>query len=762
MIIDLFHNKLVKDTATDAFVASFNSLLVPMVVDKYGDSIEAITMYEDYLADDLFYEGAWHYPLSVKRKGDDAIILWVKWPVSKKTFRNNVPYAYVGKESVDFSFADYVPEEFAAKLQGRAIDYDRKALKISVEAVTDDPLILVGKYSQTFVDELARQITKDISATLGVEGFENTTMELQLVFAPGTYLEHASENVTYRRLLLTEKSCQARDFWVKWTRLGGNGGFRMTEHANAENVQFKIGEDASQKIREKEYRFLAGANPNKYQAAMGKKTVTEWRDIIKRALKREELVKVVTEKELATHADDVFNVFSAIQSAAAKSTEHEQHVPVVESAVKDPYDVVAALSEQLNNPITETETKHDDSNDDIAALVRATLGNVAAKTADVTDEAEEEQPDTALEDESTDTAEAIEVAAEGDDTADSDDTAKTDDDVVEPVFTPISAMPDAFALAEEEEDDAFTFAGGDDEGEEFTMGEVTFEEYERTVAKAQPTAPAVDTEALAREKEAQLRLVQETEARLKAEQERENLRLERERLLAENARLIKLAKEEEDRRIREEEARRLAEEERKKQFAQQKAEEERMRLELEARKRREEQERFRFAETARMAVEEQKRIEAERQAKIEREKQEALAREAERLRMQEEARRLEEERMREERRQREEEARRLAEEESQRRAEAAKARVQIVDKRVNLVFRSAYDPNILPRIKEIIVQTIESLGKSGANIRVGLGKGDFNMLVLEFKMPSDEIDMLVHIGKAIGNARIGVIKVSIE
>ena len=756
MIIDLFHNKLVKDTVTDAFVDSFNSLLVPMITDKYGDTVEAITMYEDYLGDDLLFEGAWHYPLSVKLKGEDAIILWVKWPVSKKTFRNNVPYAYVGKETVDFSFADYVPDEFAAKLQGRAIDYDRKAIKISVEAVTDDPMILVGKYSQTFVDELARQITKDISTTLGVDGFENTTMELQLVFAPGTYLEHTSEKVTYRRLLLVEKNCQARDFWVKWTRLDGEGALRMSDHANAQNVEFRIGEDASQKIREKEYRFLAGANPNKYQAAMGKKTVTEWRDIIKRAIKREELVKVATESELVSHANDLLNAFSAIQNAKKSNTEIEKHVPIVESTtvVKDKYDVVAALSQQLNNPITETVTDPDDTNDDIAALVRATLGNTGFV------KAEEKASDFTAEVEETEEVEEITESAEELDTSDvtEDEVNDVTTEVVEPVFAPITNAADVFALVDED-DTAFGFAEADDdgEGEEFAMGEVTFEEYERTVAKANTqTTTVVDNEALIREKEAQLRLEQETEARLKAERESEMLRLEREKLIRENARLTQLAKEEEERRIREEEARKREEEERQKQLAIQKAEEERIRLELEERKRREEMERYRFAETARMAVEEQKRIEAERQAKIEREKQEALARESERLR-------LEEERRREEARQREEAARKLAEEERQRReAEAAKSRVLMVQKNVNLVFRNSFDPNIMHTIKQIIVDTITSLDKSDVDISIHATQGDYNLIVLQIKLPSDEIDLLVNIGKAIGNARIGVIKVSIE
>ena len=228
MILDLLHNKIVKDTATDAFLESFKAVMVPQLVEKYGDNIEAITMYEDYLADELMFEGSWYYPLSVKLQGEDALISWIKWPVTKKTFRNNIPYAYIGNDAVDFSFAGFVPAGFADKLQGRAIDYDRAALKLTVEAVTDDPLLLVGKYSQTFIDELAHQITKELCRSVSVEGIENTTMELQLVFAPGTYLEHTSETVTYRRLLLVDKGCQARDFWVKWTRLDGALGYKIS------------------------------------------------------------------------------------------------------------------------------------------------------------------------------------------------------------------------------------------------------------------------------------------------------------------------------------------------------------------------------------------------------------------------------------------------------------------------------------------------------------------------------------------------------
>ena len=162
MIIDLFHNKIVKDTATEAFAESFKAVVVPMLEEKYGDAIEYVTMYEDYIADELLFEGEWYYPLTVKLEGEEPIISWIKWPVTKKTFRNNIPYAYIGQETVEFSFAGFVPNGFADKLQGRRIDYNRNAIKLRVEAVTDDPTLLVGKYSQTFVDELVKGFAEDV------------------------------------------------------------------------------------------------------------------------------------------------------------------------------------------------------------------------------------------------------------------------------------------------------------------------------------------------------------------------------------------------------------------------------------------------------------------------------------------------------------------------------------------------------------------------------------------------------------------------
>ena len=729
MIIDLLHNKIVKDTATDAFIESFNSVLVPQLADKYGEAIEAITMYEDYIADEFLFEGFWYYPLSVKLRGEDAIISWIKWPVDKKSFKNKIPYAYVGTEGVDFSFAGFVPTGFADKLQCRAIDYDRNAIKLSVEAVTDDPLLLVGKYSQTFVDELARQITKAICRGVGVEGIENTTMELQLVFAPGTYLEHTSEKVTYRRLLLVDKGCQARDFWVKWTRLDGALGLKVSDNVNDTTVKFELGEDVSQKIREKEYRFLAGANPSKYQSAMGKKTVTEWRDILKRAIKRGELTKVASEAELADHAADVSDKLRALLGSFGVAA------PVVESAPKD------------------------DSYDVVAELARSVLSTAPAPKAEEPVEEVEVTVDTELvEDDSQIEIEEIAVAEPA---------------AEEPE---VEAEPE-LDEAEEENDGVFDFGGfteAETEDDTFVMGEVTLEEYERATEankEAEAVNAPVDEEAIKREieaklrleYEAKLRLEYETEARQRAEREAERLRLEHERLREENERLSRLAKEAEARRIaeeearrQEEEARRLAEEEKERELAAKKAEEERMRAELEARMRLEAQERERIAEAARMAVEEQKRLEAERLAKAEREKQAVLEREAERLRREEEARRLEEERRREEQRRREEE-------EKKRREEAlAKARAEIVTKQAKLLFRYSVDVNVLKRIKEVVEATLVAQGKEKIDIHIKAYPVDANSINLEIKLPQNELDLLVSMMKALGGASLGITKIILE
>ena len=741
MIIDLFHNKIVKETMTEEFRASVNDVLVPLLVGKYGDSVERITMYEDYIGDDFLYEGEWYYPLTVKLEDSEAFTLWIKWPITKKTFENSVPYAYVGEDSLAFEFAGFVPGGFADKLQGRRIDYDQNAIKFNVDSVTNDPLMLVGKYSQTFIDELASQITGALSRALGVTGIEESTMELQLVFAPGTYLEHTSENVTYRRLLLVDKGCQPRDFWVKWTRLDGALGYKVSDNVASDAIKFELGEDVSQKIREKEYRFLAGANPDKYQSAMGKRTVTEWRDITKRAIKRGELTKVVSEAEFVAHATDISDKLRAILGDSAPA-------PTVPETVEDEgFDIVTALAKSvLDEEEVEVTEQLDTAEPELPEI----------EVEEYVEEPAEESVEEPVEEPVDEVAsESVEEAAEEVE----EEPVDEEQEVLElPEFAP--------AVTEDEEpvgDDTFEFDfGGFGEG-------VTFDEYVEVTdaakesAPAEPAPAAVDPEALRREIEAKIRLEYETEARLRAEREAEQLRIEHERLLEENERLAKIAREAEERRKAEEEAkkaeeeaRRLAEEERQRELEAKKAEEERIRAEIEEKLRLEAKERERVAEAARMAVEEQKRLEAERAEKALREREEALAREAERLRREEDERRTLEERRREEQRRREEEERRRREEEE------ARKQIAIISKRAKLLFRYAVDVNVIKRIKEVVEETLVSSGKQKLNIHIKAYPQDSNSIALEIKIPQNEMDLLVSMMKALGGASMGITKIILE
>ncbi len=760
MIIDILHNKIVSETMTEAFKRSFENVLVPMIEEKYGDSAERIVMYEDYIADSFMYEGEWYYPLSVKLEGEDNIIVWIKWAVNKKKFAGMVPYAYIGDEDIEFELAGFVPSGFADKLASRSIDYDRNAIKLTVEAAVDDITSLSGKYSQTFIDNMAARITEVLCSTIGVEDFTSSTIELKLIFAPSTYLEHTSENVTYRRLLMTDKGCQPRDFWIKWTRLDENGAYKISDHISGDEISFEIGEDASQKIREKEYRFLASANPSKYQAAMGKKTVTEWRDITKRAIRRGDLLRTFSDIEIAEHAGDVADKLKNLLAGYDTS-----NIPVVDE-----------------KPVT--------NNDDIFEQLRSVLGET------LSDEAEQ-APEISIEPE--EMIEEVPAVKEYRDEfailrdAEDDEPIKHVDvdygdnlvpsmeyDFREGATPPAVAeevkAESVFDLAEEAEEapvdmlvPSFAPIGGGLSG-----ADITYDEYEEQVATAEPIKPAenktVDEAALRLEIEAKIRLEMETEMRLRAEREAEALRLERERLIEENERLNRITREaelariaeekarreEEERKQREAEQRRLEEEAKQRELEEKRAMEARIRAEMEEKLRLEAKERERVAEAARIAVEEQKRLEAERAEREARERQEAFEREAERLRREEEARRAEEERRLAELRRLEEEARRRREEEE------ARARVQVVTKQAKLMFRYSVDLNVIKRIKSVVEETLIQHKKEKLNISIKAHPLDSTSIALEIQIPQNEQELLVSMMKALGGASLGITKIVVE
>lgn len=341
MKTDLLHNKIIKDTITPAFSESFEENLLPLVVDKYGESVTSLQMYEDYLNEGFYIDGEFYYPLTLVV--DDTVCRqWIKWNISsKKHFVNAVPYAYVGEERLAFALVDEVPEEFDKKLESRGNYFEGGYVAFDIQTVTGEKTFLSGKYSQTFIDEMVRQLSCAIESAFSVEGISESGVELIMMFAPGTYMEHVVENVTYRRLLLKARGCSARDFWIKWTRLDSSEPLTVSDNVTSETVKFEIGEDVPQKIKEKEYRFLVRSSADKYQNAMGRKNVTEWRDVIKRVIKRGELIKleVVSEEPEANREIS----YKLQELLTGRATPEEDEAKATEPSVNDAAVDLAAI-----------------------------------------------------------------------------------------------------------------------------------------------------------------------------------------------------------------------------------------------------------------------------------------------------------------------------------------------------------------------------------------------------------------------------------
>ena len=167
-------------------------------------------------------------------------------------------------------------------------------VKIRLEAVGGDLDRIACRYPASFLNEMARQLTSAIENACSIEGLADSSVELVMMFASSTYMEHISANVTYRRLMLIDAVSAPRDFWVKWTKLAPVDG-----EYNEENILFELGEDVDQKIRQTEYKYLLNSGKEKYHNSMSRKKVTEWREVIKRAARRGELKKVESDFELA-------------------------------------------------------------------------------------------------------------------------------------------------------------------------------------------------------------------------------------------------------------------------------------------------------------------------------------------------------------------------------------------------------------------------------------------------------------------------------
>lgn len=751
MNIDLLHNKIMECSVSHDFKRSVEQSLVPMLESEYGDDIFGMLMYEDHIAADPRSRGYWYYPLTVFTT-DGASIRWIRWNVSDASaFKNGNPYSYKGSEPITFSFVDEVPESIAAMMDGKAYFYDANSIPVKVCASVQDMTVLSGKYSQGFLDEMSRQLTEQIERVMGVGDFSSSTVELRFTIADGTYMEHTNENVTYRRLGITARGCQPRDFWVKWTRLDHEGAYTAADDVSFSNIMFEIGEEVPRKIREKEYRHLALTEPDKYDAAMSKRAATAWREIIKLALKRAELTRYAQEPATArvtrterTAEQPVVPVAEPKMTKAVTEsmpTSDESMADVAESVIENSnIDEASAQLMRVIGDMPRAEAVESDDNgndddgyDDIVAMAMAALNASAPKT-----ETEAEQP-TMASDEDGEFALSVEH--------EEDDVSSVDEDAALADFIYSASFADA------EENTTAAYDEGDIVGSDIDSDtEENTADSDEQLAETKAKVEQSDEERIRTELEERIRREMEEKAR---EQEKA-LREESERLRRENERLVAAARESEEQRRRErelaamrEEEERLARERREKEARE---EEQRRRAALEEQQRRDAEERARFAEAARAAVEQQRRIEAERAANEARAREQAIRAERDRLLREDEARRAEERRRDEERR----------------RAEEAKKAVvpppvEYMSKRAKLIFGRNFDPNILGRIKEIVEETLVAKNKGDIHIHIKAYPVDSYTINLDImKIPVSEKNLLVSIIKAIGNSKIGVTKITVE
>ena len=360
MKINFQHNTLIRETITEGFLRYFNENLLPVLKEKYADEGTEVLFYENTLNLDLTKDGKRYYPLTVIAQGT-PVRQWVSWEFPKgNSFLDMNPFAYVASTPLNFFMEETIPDEFCKLTENIPLDYSREAISVSVCVMTGSVRLLVGKYSQSFLDEMARQLTARIEEAHHVRGIATSTIRLVMSFAPMTFMEHNCEGVTYRRLLMSEEGGRAeKDFWVSWHRQSSDAPVTVSEDIAPGEVLFFIGEDVPQKVREKEFRYLTRQNAEKYRSAMGRKTVTEWREFLKKAMKRGELVRVEDTPVVITPEETTTLTQTPVADTLVAQTPLTQ-TPLTESVTEN-------VTPIITEPATETTPEEEDP---IMALLR--------------------------------------------------------------------------------------------------------------------------------------------------------------------------------------------------------------------------------------------------------------------------------------------------------------------------------------------------------------------------------------------------------
>ena len=709
MLRSLTNNQILKSVMTDAFLKSVEEKLIPAIKEKFGSA--DIFMYEDLLKAPLLIDGRWHYPIAVISDGE-ARTQWVSWAVTAADFKDKNPYALLGGSNIDFTLCD-IPASLKDKFSDYVGYFGEVGIEISVEAVARDITFLSGRYSQRFVDEMSRQITAKMEELMSCEGLAASQLSLLLTFAPESYFEHTSENVTYRRLLLIDKGAAPRDLWVKWTRTNSAVGYSVSDAPADGDIEFELGEDVPQKIREKEYRFLLREGRDKYQSAMGRKNVTEWREIIRRAIKRGDLQKITVPVEEIVFEDDLSAKLKSVLGEGYKAEPMEStldEAPMGEDYIKAleiAKGFVNAEAKDENEDASEIIFPEGDSGLQIFDLVEETVEDTTEEgVADIF-----ELPALNISEEEEPAAPIVETPAPEVEKA--------------PEIIEVPAEPAVAEVVTVRSEPKVTVISN--------LGEVSM--------KQSGTRSDELREAEARATELGIRLEYEKQMRERLEAEVERLRRSEQSLIEENNRLRVTIKTEEERY-------RAAEEGFKLEIA-------RLTAQNEVLERSEERQKERLAAAARDAVERQKLLEdekrhiAEENARLarEKEKERALASEPAVALAVEEVKTPE------------------AEITPAPKTEGASAtdKYTYVSKNVKLLFRRPVDPNITGRIYEIIKATIEYFGKEKINLRIKASVPDSETVNLAFtSIPMEEMQLLSSIIQVLGSSGLGIAKAIVE
>ena len=701
-MLSLTNNQILKSVMTDAFLKSVEENLIPAIEEKWGSA--DIFMYEDLLKEPLLIDGRWYYPMTVLSDGAPHT-QWISWTVTAADFKDKNPYALLGGSDIDFELCD-IPESLRDKFSDYVGYFGKTGIEISVEAVARDITFLSGRYSQRFVDEMSKQITGKMEALMSCEGLASSSLSLLLTFAPESYFEHTSENVTYRRLLLIDKGSQPRDLWVKWTRTDSAVGYSVSDAPSGDDIEFDLGEDVPQKIREKEYRFLLREGRDKYQNAMGRKNVTEWREIIRRAIKRGELQKIVASVEEVVFEDDLSAKLKGILGDSYKA---EPAVQVDEAPMGEDYIKALEIAKGFVN--AEAQEKEEDGE----IIFPETDGGLIFDLDESGDE--EVAPETKVD---IFDLPSLEISE------DVEPTEEIPAPVVEKepqiIEEPIEPAP-ASVVSVRSEPKVTVISN---------LGEVSMKQGGKDADELRA--------AEARATELSIRLEYEKQMRERLEGEVERLRRSELSLIEENNRLKVTIKADEERY-------RVAEERFKLEIA-------RLTAQNEVLERSEERQKERLAAAARDAVERQKLLEDEKRYIAE--ENARLAREKER-----------EKALASEPAVAPAAAAPAPEVEPapapKATADSATDKYTYVSKSVKLLFRRPVDPNITGRIYEIIKATIEYFGKEKINLRIKASVPDSETVNLEFtSIPMEEMQLLSNIIQVLGSSGLGIAKAIVE